>query len=174
VTPAYRRLLIVTPRYPSVVLLAQDPASALDWFSAVTGATGTLGAIAAVIIAVWVARRDGRTQRAEQADRDAAQARLVSTELRYEDGRWWVRTTNDSAAPVFRCEAGVVHPRGRRQLEAVPGAPVELYKLGPDESRDRAVEGDGDLSDGVAVLTFIDAAGLRWLREGDFPPHRVI
>lgn len=156
------------------MLFAQDPASALDWFSAVTGATGTLGAIAAVIIAVWVARRDGRTQRAEQADRDAAQARLVSTELRHEDGRWWVRTTNDSAAPVFRCEVEVVHVRGRRHLEPVPGAPVELRKLGPEESRDRALEGDGDPSDGVVVLRFIDAAGLRWRREGDDAPRRVL
>jgi hypothetical protein len=66
---------------------ATQAASALDWISALGGAIGTLGAVAAVITAIWVARRDTLFQRAERADRDAAQARLVSTELRHEGGR---------------------------------------------------------------------------------------
>ena len=73
-------------RYPSPVSATQA-ASALDWISALGGAIGTLGAVAAVITAIWVARRDTLFQRAERADRDAAQARLVSTELRHEGGR---------------------------------------------------------------------------------------
>jgi hypothetical protein len=63
-------------------------ATALDWVSAIGGAVGTVGAIAAVITAIWVARRDTVFQRSERADRDAAQARLVSTTVRREDGRW--------------------------------------------------------------------------------------
>ena len=150
-------------------------ATALDWVSAIGGAVGTLGAIAAVVTAVWVARRDTVFQRSERADRDAAQARLVSTTVRRADGRWWVRTTNDSAAPVFRCEVVALHsPVGVHQLEAVPGSPVELRRLGPDQSVDRAVRGDGDLSDGVVVLQFVDAAGLRWSREGDAAPRRLV
>jgi hypothetical protein len=153
---------------------AARSASALDWVSAIGGVIGTLGAIVAVVTAIWVARRDSLFQRAERADRDSAQARLVSTALRHEDGRWWVRTTNDSAAPVFRCEVVEVRSRlGSQQLEAVPGAPVELRRLGPDESVDRAVRGDGDLSDGEVVLRFVDAAGLRWCREGDDAPRRL-
>lgn len=147
----------------------------LTWISTVGGAIGTVGAITAVIISVWVARRDGRIRRADQADRDAAQARLVSTELRQADGRWWVRTTNDSAAPVYQCEVVEIrHPLGSRHVEPVPGAPVELRKLGPDQSLDRAVSGEGDLSNGVVVLKFLDAAGLRWCREGDAQPYRLV
>lgn len=149
--------------------------TALEWFSAAGSALGTLGAVAAVLIALSVARRDGRVQRADRADRDAAQARLVSTELRHEQGRWWLRTTNDSAAPVFRCEVVTIrHPAGPRHLEALPGTPVELRKLPPDQSVDRAVAGDGDLSEGVPVLRFLDAAGLRWSRDGDEPPRRLL
>ncbi len=154
---------------------ASQSASALDWVSAIGGAIGTLGAIAAVITAIWVARRDTRFQRAERADRDAAQARLVSTAVRQENGRWWVRTTNDSAAPVFRCDVIEVRSRlGVHQLEAMPGAPVELRRLGADQSVDRALDGEGDLSDAVVVLQFVDAAGLRWRREGDAAPRRLV
>jgi hypothetical protein len=155
-------------------VFAAQSASALDWVSAIGGVIGTLGAIAAVITAIWVARRDTLFQRAERADRDAAQARLVNTTMRREDGRWWVRTTNDSAAPVFRCEVVEVRSRlGVHHLEAVPGSPIHLRRLGPDESIDRAVRGDGDLSDGVVVLEYVDAAGLRWCREGDATPRRL-
>lgn len=159
----------MTERYPSAV-----PATTLDWFSAAGSALGTLGAVAAVVIAIWTARREDCAQRADRADRDAAQARLISTELRQERGRWWVRTINDSAAPVFHCTVlEVRHPLGARTLETVPGSPVRLRRLGPDQSNDRAVGGDGDLTDGVPVLRFVDAAGLLWYREGDDPPYRA-
>jgi hypothetical protein len=36
------------------------------------------------------------------------------------------------------------------------------------------VAGDGDLSRAVPVLRFLDAAGLRWTREGDEPPRRIL
>ena len=150
-------------------------ATALDWVSAIGGAVGTVGAIAAVITAIWVARCDTVFQRSERADRDAAQARLVSTTVRREDGRWWVRTTNDSTAPVFRCDVVELRsPLGVHRLEAVPGSPVELRRLEPDQSVDRTVRDDGDLSDGVVVLQFVDAAGLRWRRDGDAPPRRLV
>lgn len=172
---AYARPLIVPPRYPAAVFLAQNAPTTVHWVAAFISAISTLFAIVTVIVAIWVARRDSRVQRADRADRDAAQARLVSAELRHEHGRWWVRTTNDSNAPVFRCDVVEVrHQRGARYLESIPGAPVELRKLGPDESIDRAVRGDGDLSDGVVVLRFVDAAGLRWCLEGDTAPRRLL
>lgn len=86
-----------------------------------------------------------------------------------------MRTTNDCTAPVFRCDVVELRsPLGVHRLEAVPGSPVELRRLEPDQSVDRAVRDDGDLSDGVVVLQFVDAAGLRWRRDGDAPPRRLV
>lgn len=95
--------------------------------------------------------------------------------MRREDGRWWVRTTNDSTAPVFRCDVVELHsPLGVHRPEAVPGSRVELRRLEPDQSVDRNGRGDVDLSDGVLVLQFVDAAGLRWRRERDAAPRRPV
>jgi hypothetical protein len=157
------------------VILADTTPTVLDWLSTVGETVGAVGTVAAVVVALWIANRDGRQRRAERADRDAGQARLISAELRREDGRWWVRTTNHSIAPIFDCEVlEVRHAGGPSRLEPVPGAPVVLHRLAPNQTVDRAVAADGDLSDATVVLSFLDAAGLRWHREGVAAPRRIV
>lgn len=154
-----------------------DPA-AVEWLPALgeiaTAATAA-GTFAAVAVALWVAMRNTQLQRAEQADRDAGQARLIIASLHRADGRWWVRTTNHSMAPVFAVEVVEVrHGDGVSRLEPVPGAPVELPKLAPGDTIDRAVAFAGDPSYAVVVFQFLDAAGLRWHREGTAQPRRIL
>jgi hypothetical protein len=153
-------------------------ASALDWIRAVGQVAGALGTLAAVAVALWVARRDGQRLRAEQADRDASQARLVTADVHREDGRWWVRTTNHSSAPVYSVEVVAArHARdaGESAVEAVPGAPAVLDALAAGETRDRALaDGGGDPSDGLVVLRYVDSAGLRWQRAGAAQPERLL
>ncbi len=147
----------------------------LDWVSVVGQLAGVLGTLTAVVVALWVARRDGRRQRVEQSDRDAGQARLVTADVHRDAGRWWVRTTNHSAAPVFDVAVVEVrHEGGVSAVEPVPGAPAVLHVLPAGETRDRAIAPGSDPSPGVVVLRYLDAAGLRWYREGPGQPERVL
>lgn len=149
--------------------------SALDWVSALGQAVGAVGTLLAVVVALWVASRDGRRRRAEQSDRDAGQARLIIADVHREGGRWWVRTTNHSAAPVFGVEVVEVrYEGGVSVVEPVSGAPAVLDMLGAGETRDRAITADGNPSSGVVVLRYLDSAGLRWHREGTGQPERML
>jgi hypothetical protein len=150
----------------------------VDWVSALGEVAGAVGTVAAVVVALWVSNRSMRQQRAEQADREAGQARLITVDFYRADGRWWVRTTNHSAAPVFDVQIDEVrHTVGTSEIESVPGHPAELAKLAAGQDNDRAVAvGDGvNPSTGdVVVLRFLDARGLRWRREGTAQPQRVL
>jgi hypothetical protein len=62
--------------------------------------------VATLSVAIWLARRDSRWRRAEQADRDAAQARLIAVEPVYDpndypDVGYMLRVLNGSQHPVF-------------------------------------------------------------------------
>lgn len=159
---------------PLVQPVAIGP-SALNWVSVLGQLAGTAGTLLAVVVALWVASRDGRRLRAEQSDREAGQARLIIADVHREGGRWWVRTTNHSAAPVFGVEVVEVrHADGVSGVEPVPGAPAVLDVLGAGETRDRAITPAGNPSPGVVVLRYHDAAGLRWRREGTGQPERLL
>lgn len=161
--------------YAAVVQPAAADPSALDWMSAITQIAGTVGTLAAVAVALWVAGRDGRRLRAELSDREAGQARLIIAGVHREGGRWWVRTTNHSAAPVFGIEVVEVrHEGGVSAVEAVRGSPAVLDVLAAGQSRDRAIAPGSEPSSGVVVLRYLDAAGLRWRREGTAQPKRIL
>jgi hypothetical protein len=146
----------------------------VDWVSAAGEVTGAIGTVAAVVVALWVSIRSAQRQHAEQADREAAQARLITADLHRANGRWWARTTNHSMAPIFDVQVlEVRHAAGIGMVESVPGAPAELAKLTAGEAIDRAVAFGGDPSTAVVVLQFLDATGLRWRREGSAQPQRV-
>jgi hypothetical protein len=147
----------------------------VDWVSAGGEVAGAIGTFAAVVVALWVSIRSAQRQRAEQIDREAGQARLITTELRHEDGRWWVRTTNHSTAPIFDARIlGVRHAGGVGMVEPAPGAPVEVTTLTAGQSVDRAVAANGVPANAVIVLQFLDAVGLRWRREGAAQPKRIL
>lgn len=133
--------------------------------------------VAAVVVALWVAIRDGRQQRAELADRQAAQARLVTAYVDRLQGRWCVRTANHSTAPVYDVEVEEVrHQQWVGNVEPVPGSPAKLRELLPGAPVDRPLAGEvgGDPASAVVVFRFVDAAGLRWRREGTGPPQRLV
>jgi hypothetical protein len=146
--------------------------------SALGVVAGALGTFAAVVVALWVSNRNTRQQRAEQADREAGQARLIIMDVYRAAGRWWVRTANHSTAPVFDVQIDEVrHKVGTSKIESVPGHPAELAKLAAGQDNDRAVAvGNGvnpSIGD-VVVLRFLDARGLRWRRVGTAQPQRVL
>lgn len=148
----------------------------VDWVSALGEITGAIGTIAAVVVALWIANRAVRQQRAEQADREAGQARLITADVHRWEGRWWVRTTNHSTAPIFDVQVLEVRHAdgGVSKVESVPGAPAELAKLAAGKDNDRAVAYDGDSLTAVVVLQFLDATGLRWRRDGAAQPQRIL
>lgn len=153
--------------------------SVLDWVSVVGQLMGTAGTVAAVVLALWVSRRDGRRLHAELADREAGQARLVTADVHRAAGRWWVRTTNHSTAPVFGVEVVEArHQGGPSHVEPLPGAPAVVEVLGTGESVDRALDvptgSDPDPGRDVVVTRYLDAAGLRWRREGAGQPQREL
>jgi hypothetical protein len=161
--------------YAPLVQPAATGPSALDWVSAIAQIAGAFGTLAAVVVALWVASRDGRRLRAELSDREKGQARLIFADVHEESGRWWVRTTNHSTAPVFTVEVvEIQHQGGVSAIEAVPGAPAILDVLEPGQTRDRAIKPGGEPSSGVVVLRYLDAAGLRWRREGAGQPERIV
>lgn len=176
----------------STAVLAQAD-SVATWIGAIGGLVGAIGTVAAVVVALWLAQRDRR-------DRQAAQARLVTITVsypEYDDRKEyvvpWVEITNHSDQPVHR-------PRIKK-IEAQP--PVrwgrkqtiyDEYSL-PEElpaSANHRVPFEHFTTDGIPIdttvapgriekwvdidgvtFTFIDAAGLQWLRTGNRKPIRV-
>ncbi|HET9256077.1 MAG TPA: hypothetical protein VFO16_12860 [Pseudonocardiaceae bacterium] len=161
--------------YAPLVQPAAPGPSALEWVSAVAQIAGAFGTLAAVVVALWVASRDGRRLRAELSDREKGQARLIFADVCKDDGRWLVRTTNHSAAPVFIVEVVEVrHRGGMSAVEDTPEAPAVLDVLEPGQIRDRVITPGGEPSSGVVVLRYLDATGLRWRREGTRQPERIV
>jgi hypothetical protein len=151
--------------------------SVVEWVSAAGQVVSAVGTLAAVAIALWLARLDGRRFRAESADREAGQARLVTFEVVRRGGRWRVKTTNYSTAPVF--DVRVMHVRYGDQVvhvEKAPGSPERLAIVPAGETMDQAVSLADLEAAGVweVTATFLDSAGLRWLRTGIDPPRRVL
>jgi hypothetical protein len=91
-------------------------ANLADWVAAIGQAVGAVFTAAAVIVALWLAIREDRWRRADQAerdaeraDRDAAQARLVAVESTYDhESRFTgvkfeitAKVLNGSTLPIF-------------------------------------------------------------------------
>jgi hypothetical protein len=91
--------------------LRPDLPPVLVWSVAISQVVGTVATLAAVVVALWIAVRDGRRVRVEQADRDARQARLITFEVYRRGDHWRVGTTNQSMAPVFEVTESSSGPR---------------------------------------------------------------
>lgn len=163
--------------------------TAVAWSAAISQVVGTVATLAAVVVALWIALRDGRRARDEQADRDARQARLVTFEVYRRGDRWRVGTTNQSTAPIF--EVTVTKVTGTDHVgyvEAVPGSPAQLTVVPAGGKVEQTIKfadpesspgSDSTSTNGVSwsyqvSANFLDAAGLRWSRTGSDPPRRIL
>lgn len=153
---------------------------ALEWSVAISQVAGAGATLAAVVVALWIAVRDGRRVQALQDDRDAGQARLITFEVYTRGDRWRVGTMNHSAAPIFEVTVTKVTCGDRiGRVVEVPGSPEQLAMVPPGDKPEQTtdiavVEADGSHKMiGSCTAHFLDAAGLRWSRTGSDPPQRI-
>lgn len=162
---------------------------ALEWSVALAQVTAAVATLAAVVVALWLAARDGRRSRVEQADRDARQARLITFEVYRRGDRYRVGTRNQSTAPIFEVTVTeVTWGEHIGYVEAVPGSPAQLAVVPAGNSVEQTITfahpesrpmPDFDPADELigsyqVTAHFLDAAGLRWRRTGSDPPQRIL
>ena len=165
----------------------------------VGGAAATTGA---VIVAFWLGWRDRRWRRADQAERDMGQARLVTVDVDHpyrgldNDGEpefpMVVAMTNNSAEPVVDAKVTEVRSETQPRLgwdHRWSGDPTIRYDapvLGPGETWSGEVyytlpeaeringqdEAPGPFGENAVTISFTDARGLRWTRTGTELPVR--
>jgi hypothetical protein len=144
-----------------------------DW----TAAVGTVGSLVGLSIGLTQERSRRRQDEAsaarERADREASQARLISTSLRITGdpagARFLVLVVNDSEAPIYDVDATMLEDGGS------PIARWSCDRVGPhgDETGDVRTPGPAPASANVTV-TFTDNNGLRWQRAAQEQPMRLL
>lgn len=169
--------------------LQPDLPPVLVWSVAISQVVGTVATLTTVVVALWIAVRDGRRVRVEQADRDARQARLITFEVYRRGDHWRVGTTNQSMAPVFEVTVTEVTSGDHMgKVAAVPGSPAQLAIVPAGARMEQTITfanrkshpmSDFNSTDEVigsyqVTATFLDAAGLRWSRSGSDPPRRIL
>ncbi|SDM63354.1 hypothetical protein [Allokutzneria albata] len=152
------------------------------WWGAVGTWVGAFATTAAVVAALWIAGRDARVRRAERADRDKAQARLLVVVMANRGEFLTVRVENHSAAPLFDVALTHVEPAPAWRLgpSTVQRPTHEVLKAGEHFQRNiELLDGNGEpqrVPDVEYSFTFefVDSAGLRWSRRDNAEPQRVI
>lgn len=176
-------------------MIAAEAPHVADWLAAWGQIGGAVGTVATLCVAIWLARRDNRWRRAEQADRDAAQARLITVELDYyypgyvEGPKIVAKMVNSSSQPVHEAKVDLLrniakpHLRWRYdddgddpELKVWANVlnPGEKFRVGveffePGSYRTTYVGGGSDVT-----ITFTDANGFRWSRKNSEAPRRIV
>ena len=174
---------------------AEGPTVA-DWLAAWGQVGGAVGTTAAVAVALWLGFRDRRWRRADQADRDVGQARLVTVDLQEKfgglmdddslDTELHVVLTNNSTEPIvdvevleLRCESapglGWEHrsygdPYERDQIPVVNSGAIWQSEVNYTSPGGGRIPAPG--ADHIVTIGFTDARGLRWSRTGTRAPVR--
>ncbi|WP_445184568.1 hypothetical protein ACTXG6_40350 [Pseudonocardia sp. Cha107L01] len=170
-----------------------------DWIAGIGQAAGAVGTFVAVVVALGAGRRAQRLRDEDRADRDAAQARMISvhvvdrfspdavpTNIRTSEHEQTISIRNDSLEPVFR--AGVIDMRladepqdGRHRWELVPNlaqtARRQVIEPGGSAKFDvRYFDSAGEIAwpegDMIVSIEFRDSRGLVWRRDNDDEPVR--
>lgn len=174
-----------------------------DWLAAWGQTAGAIGTAAAVGVALWLAFRESRWRRADQAerdaeraDRDAAQARLVTVEPTYpevvyaRDLHIVIKIVNASLLPIFdvkvvdlSCDVAPGHT-WRIDDSDGDGFKIEFRVLAAGEPFYLPVEYVDPAGRSTALMEaggtdhvtieFTDSVGLRWRRRDNDAPVRVI
>lgn len=175
------------------MLVANGP-NVADWISTIGQAVGALGTLAAVAVALWLAKRDNNRLIAERRDRDISQARLISAAVQRDVGVLYLEVRNDSPGSIYdltvqddqlvsqgyRVTHSLVEEQNGRFIRTrkVANGP---HTLPPGSSLKLAIERSDTSTAPEEVdrippptLDFTDSAGLRWNRRGPSAPQRVL
>jgi hypothetical protein len=173
----------------------------VDWWGALAAWSGSVGALAAVAVAVFTTRvqadEAARRARDDQAEREVQQARLVTVEFtpsglddpQYSDEYdFHIKITNHSAELILDPRLdGFTHPQNAGQVNwdvvdlpeygEYPGPPSVLPPGGTEgllvtTTYRPELKPDTTVKT-QAVISFTDAAGRRWRRVGSSLPVRV-
>lgn len=144
-------------------------------------------------MALSVLVRDRRRYERDQADRDIRQARGVLTAVTRDEPtahRWTVAVTNYSAhvltnlhvtPPTNLGDPAVslasIDPRQEQGWSVFEAGAVEnlnYLAMRTDSEAMSITVSRHEFNPGPAIVTFTDAAGLRWRRQGIEQPERVI
>ncbi|NGY63416.1 hypothetical protein G7043_31285 [Lentzea sp. NEAU-D13] len=165
-----------------------------DWWGAAGQWAGALGSVAAVVAALWIAKKGARdaAQIAEQGAREAAAreqrrqraaAMLVHGEYPSSEARDLVSIVNDSQFPVVNVQ--VVAVKGGDLAPLVPPSgswPIHAVLMPGEQVGTRPMFGkasDGNFYGLVIspqysiVIEFTDIEGYRWRREGEGLPEHL-
>jgi hypothetical protein len=168
-----------------------EVATTADWIAAWGQVGGAVGTTAAVGIAIWLALRESCWRKTEQADRDAAQARLLTIDTDYHSGghspfQIVVIIANNSSAPMLDVgieavrnlqEPGLGWGYGADDPEAtvranvlVPGQRLVVEVVFIDEDKQQQWPGGPN----SVTVTYTDSSGLRWRRQDRQLPERIL
>ncbi|WP_410587208.1 hypothetical protein [Amycolatopsis sp. lyj-23] len=163
---------------------------------------GAAGSIAAVVVALGIAIRDGRMRDKERRDAEKAQARTVTAEVRQLPRERWnafvspfaVTITNHGNLPITQVALitviciidGRAHLKWQIKNAHDEHADQTSYfvdtVIGPGENSSAAVlsfaDADRDSKieprSSIIEIEFVDAQGLRWRKTNNGEPIRVI
>lgn len=176
--------MVVAGQTAQVWFFGRIDADVFAAWGQVIGATGTL---LAVIVAVWIAIRDGRYRDAERRDNEAAHARLVSGTRASHPPQLRISYTNYGSCPVTSVRLiDVYGRRGETYSTAwsIAGSaePYVLSVIGPGQTVTTPPISiswpDGEEVDGKEALyyptiVFHDANGRWWKRTAHDQPQRL-
>jgi hypothetical protein len=159
-----------------------------DVFAAWGQVVGAAGTLLAVVVAMWIAIRDGRYRDAERRDNEAAHARLGSGSRASDPPRLTVSYTNYGSFPVTSVRLIDVFGRFKETHStgwSVDGSaePYVLGAIGPGQTVTTppisVAWPDGTEIDKTAALyyptvVFVDTNGRWWERTAHDQPRRLL
>lgn len=160
-----------------------EQSSIADWIAAIGQAIGAIGTFAAVAVAPTIARRDGRRLVREQRERQAAQARLITTRT---EQNWEEIADGGSSAIIVRNNSSQATSSLTVRKAKVDGPNLQWFPdddaragrevLGPNDSAHfngswRLVdEAEDESPTANTIIRFVDAGGVWWDRVNNSEP----
>ncbi|OLF14329.1 hypothetical protein BLA60_04150 [Actinophytocola xinjiangensis] len=159
-----------------------------DVFAAWGQVIGAAGTLLAVVVALWIAVRDGRYRDAERRDNEAAHARFVSGARTSDPPRLTLSYTNYGSLPVTSVRLIAVSGRfgTTRSTDWSIGGSAEPYVLGAIAPGQTATTppiaihwpADADVDEATALyyptVVFVDPNGRWWERTAHDQPRRLL
>lgn len=159
-----------------------------DVFAAWGQVAGAAGTLLAVVVALWIAIRDGRYRDAERRDNEMAHARVVSGARASDPPHLTVSYTNYGTFPVTSVRLTDIFGRFKETSStgwSVNGSdePYVLGAIGPGQtvttppisvSWPEGTEVDETVALYYPTIVFVDAGGRWWERTAHDQPRRLL